>query len=233
MNFAGVQSVTIPEGDVKIIAIGGVTVWMKPNPLPYDAEVDYVESAGAQYVDTGLQLTSADRVECRFALTDISGTTEQINGQTGTDIRFAFGKAGSNVNFYAGLGNLNYWTTLPLDTNAHDLALDAPNKAVTIDSATWPVSWAAFATPTGTAGWSLFARTAIMSGAMSTYAKERIYSAKIYTSGVLVRDFVPVRVGTAGYLYDRANPTGGPLGNGLYGSATATPLVAGPDKNGV
>lgn len=33
-----------------------------------------------------------------------------------------------------------------------------------------------------------------------------------------------------GYLYDRANPTGGPLGNGLYGSATATPLVAGPDK---
>ena len=33
MNFAGVQSVTIPEGDVRSIAIGGVTVWTKPNPL--------------------------------------------------------------------------------------------------------------------------------------------------------------------------------------------------------
>ena len=32
--------------------------------------------------------------------------------------------------------------------------------------------------------------------------------------------------------YDRVNPTGGPSGNGLYGSATSTPLVAGPDKNG-
>ena len=36
MNFAGVHSVTIPEGDVKSIAFGGVTVWEKrvwPTPL--------------------------------------------------------------------------------------------------------------------------------------------------------------------------------------------------------
>lgn len=49
------------------------------------------------------------------------------------------------------------------------------------------------------------------------------------TSGDLLRDYIPVRVGTVGYLYDRANPTGGPLGNGLYGSATDTPFIAGPD----
>lgn len=56
--------------------------------------------------------------------------------------------------------------------------------------------------------------------------------AKLISESVIVRDFVPVRVGTAGFLYDRANPTGGPSGNGLYGSATSTPLVAGPDRNG-
>lgn len=38
MNFAGVQSITIPEGDVRSVAIGGVIVWTKPNPLPYVAE---------------------------------------------------------------------------------------------------------------------------------------------------------------------------------------------------
>ena len=202
--------------------------------MPYDAEVDYIESTGTQWIDTGLQLTSADRVECRFALTDISGTTERLNGQTGTDLRFAFGKAGRSANFYAGFGDINYWTTLPLDTDVHDLALDAPNKTVTIDSATWPVGWTAFATPTGTANWSLFARTTIPSGSVTGYAKERIYSAKIYKVGTLVRDFQPVRIGSGasavGYLYDRANPTGGPLGNGLYPNAGTGAFVVGPDK---
>ena len=52
MNFAGVKSITIPEGDVKRIAIGGVTVWTKPNPLPYDAEVEWVEMPRFAYVDS-------------------------------------------------------------------------------------------------------------------------------------------------------------------------------------
>ncbi len=59
----------------------------------------------------------------------------------------------------------------------------------------------------------------------------RIFGAK-FDNGTSSLDLVPVRVGTVGYLYDRANPTGGPSGNGLYGSATGTALVAGPDKNG-
>ena len=46
---------------------------------------------------------------------------------------------------------------------------------------------------------------------------------QIYDDSTLVRDFIPVRVGSGssavGYLYDRANPDGGPLGNGLYGNA--------------
>jgi hypothetical protein len=66
--------------------------------------------------------------------------------------------------------------------------------------------------------------------ASSLRGASAIYSFQILVNGVLVRDFIPVRIGQVGYLFDRANPTGGPLGNGLYGSATSTPLVAGPDK---
>jgi len=62
----------------------------------------------------------------------------------------------------------------------------------------------------------------------------RWYGAKIYKAGALVRDYIPVRVGSGanavGYLYDRANPTGGPLGNGLYPNSGSGAFVVGPDK---
>lgn len=45
-----------------------------------------------------------------------------------------------------------------------------------------------------------------------------IYYCKIYDNGVLVRDFVPCRVGTTGYLYDRVS--GDLFGNAGTGSFT-------------
>lgn len=60
--------------------------------------------------------------------------------------------------------------------------------------------------------------------------KALVYGFKAWNNGVLVRDLIPVRVGQTGYMYDRANPTGGPLGNGLYPNAGAGAFVLGPDK---
>jgi len=58
----------------------------------------------------------------------------------------------------------------------------------------------------------------------------RIYCAKIWRSGSIVRDFIFTRIGQVGYMYDRANPTGGPLGNGLYPNSGTGSFVLGPDK---
>lgn len=40
---------------------------------------------------------------------------------------------------------------------------------------------------------------------------------------ILLQDFIPVRVGNKGYLYDR-------ISGQLYGSETEYPFAAGPDK---
>ena len=50
----------------------------------------------------------------------------------------------------------------------------------------------------------------------------RIYSCSIYDGSTLLRDFIPVRVGSVGALYDKVTDT-------VFRSATSTPLVAGPD----
>ena len=52
----------------------------------------------------------------------------------------------------------------------------------------------------------------------------KIGSCKLYLNNVLVRDFIPVRVGTVGYMYDRVTRR-------LFGnSGTGGAFVLGPDK---
>lgn len=237
MNFAGVQSVTIPEGDVKSVAIGGVTVWTKPNPLPYDAEVEYLESTGTQYVDTLTPMDGSLRVVLDyvclntlvrpFGAADVRGTVKNqwyligdrnqavsncslgsttnaiINiGQSPVGVRTTATIDGRTLSAYGGTATMPSWTLTPR-TDDCTLGIFACHVVRTDGSNPWVLA-----------------------------ASMRLYSLSIYSGSTLVRSFVPVRVGQVGYLFDRANPTGGPLGNGLYGSATSTPLVAGPDKNG-
>jgi len=48
-------------------------------------------------------------------------------------------------------------------------------------------------------------------------------------SGQLVRDFISVRANGVGAFYDRANPTGGPNGNGMYYNNGTGTFSIGPD----
>ena len=48
----------------------------------------------------------------------------------------------------------------------------------------------------------LFGATDYNGDALLRTTPIKIYYFKIYDNGVLVRDFIPVRVGTTGYMYD-------------------------------
>ena len=52
-----------------------------------------------------------------------------------------------------------------------------------------------------------------------------LYQCSIRCDGVLVRDFIPVRVGQVGYMYDRVSGK-------LFGNAGTGAFVVGPDVNG-
>lgn len=60
------------------------------------------------------------------------------------------------------------------------------------------------------------------SGNLKFYLPQRKYTAKIYCNGLLVRDYIPVRVGTTGYLYDRVSGQ-------LFGNQGTGDFVLGPD----
>ena len=176
---------------------------------PYDAEVEYVESDGSNWVETDYVPTAG-----AFAI-DMTALTPWRTGYmiyfgayiSNSNRLYATNEAADKV-FVA----WQYGTAKPTHTFFPSVTRARTNYTFSGNTHPFFVFY--------------------MSNSPSAFntANARFRSARFWDSnGDLALDLVPVRVGTVGYLYDRANPTGGPLGNGLYGSATSTPLVAGPD----
>ena len=68
MDFASIKQITIPEGDVKQIAIGGDIVWKK---RPNQSEVQYIEKTGTteSYFNTGFVPLWNDVIKSKYSTT--------------------------------------------------------------------------------------------------------------------------------------------------------------------
>ena len=191
--------------------------------LPYDAEVEYLESTGtqqiaAQYIDTGVVPTVNSRFIFDAAFTRTDATSSF--GSYISSFRVFFAVIPSRQIIQAGAGNLAV-DLASADTDRHIFDIDIANRVVMIDSALYSFS-----------GWNpspdaipptlyLFARHT--SGSVG-YASMRIFGCKIYDSGTLVMDLNPVRAGGVGYLCDRVS------GQLLRNAGTGA-FVTGPDAS--
>lgn len=211
--------------------------------LPYDAEVEYLESTGTQYIDT--PVVAADNVGYELRVVNWSGVGGKgvsflFAGVFGSENRYGLGYTSSSkaVNIFAwwnfaisNLGNMsisngylkfNYLNSRTYDfngvvTGALSGSYNASNTTIRLLNAKRMDT-----------GENTFANSVPM----------KFSAFRISRDGAVVCDMVPVRVGSLGHLYDRANPTGGPLGNGLYGDfsdgkggVTGFPAnLVGPDK---
>ena len=201
--------------------------------LPYDEEVDYVESSGTQYIDTGIAYSPGMRSELDikfgtsgnmlfFGARTAANTTKCYNAvwlYSSAAIRFDYCNSGAAPQTQ----NITPNNSVPASTRI-SLAFDGATLTYPGGTLTATLSAQSFSTdfPLYLFGVNTAGTASLTAGATIT-----LYGCKIYSGGVLVRDYIPVRVGTAGALYDRANPTGGPQGDGLYFSGTDTPLTPG------
>jgi hypothetical protein len=190
--------------------------------LPYDAEVEWLDGGGG-YVDTGVY-GAADLVcDARWSYASASSLAAAFGARSAGPSR-AYAVTGygdtADRNLYVNFNttsNYLYFDSREIYKYSWTLHLENGNSTLWRDAVivrTNSTSVAAFTT----AGTLLILGyrngDTIMSGAGARVHYLRLGS---------VRDLIPVRVGSGssavGYLYDRANPTGGPLGNGLYGNA--------------
>ena len=194
--------------------------------LPYDAEVEYLESTGTQWIDTGIlgsntlsfQLTTKAQVVASNSFCGCVGS----NGAS--EMQRLIGASSGGVAYYVlqrGEYSIYGRNRIVADDNWHTYKLSS-TEAV-IDSDTKSSGTISDCNRT----FLLFA--AVTAAGVVTRGKCCISACKIYVNGVLVRDYIPVRVGQVGYLYDRVSGTlFGNAGTGAfsYGNDLRYPIPA-------
>ena len=177
--------------------------------LPYDAEVEYLESTGTQYIDTGIVVTSTTRIRA------LASCATTVNG-------FLFGSYADSTyigaQYYSGLGlrvfcgraATNYSQSGFVVGTAYLYDIDNSNGSISIDGS--------LVKTTGTSGGVGGIICAFRNNEQTESVNCKFYSIQVWDNGVLVRDFIPVRKGSVGYMYDRVSgELFGNAGTGVFG----------------
>ena len=161
--------------------------------------VDYIESTGTQYIDTGFNPTSKTRWEYDYQFNNTSSSYIG-NGMFITSPstqRFAIGLIGDYFNMSYGADNV---VSVPSDTDRHMFIIDANNMYWKIDNSTG--TYSTEVTASLSRNIYFFARNG---GSLYNANSGKLYGSKIYDNGILVRDYKPaIDENGVGFMFDRA-----------------------------
>ena len=203
--------------------LGARTAAWSDKALPYDAEVEYLESTGEQWVDTGVIIPPD--VDFEFTGSIVS---DIANGCVfGESYAFAWNPGSPGyalVTTANGKIYLRYGNSTSTVIGLTDIGL-ANTFTACIEGNAFKVNGLlvgtvdrirSFDRPVGSM--YVFRRNFVYSNG-STFSAIRINNLKFGT----LFDFIPVRVGMVGYMYDRVSGQ-------LFGNQGTGAFVIGPDK---
>lgn len=193
-----------------------------PPPLPYDAQIEYLESTSVQYIDTGYSFMNNYSWEIRCTT---PGFNQSVFGGVTPQIRTALLYRTWSGYLTSPIGNMNSGAT-PFQfgqisgVHTFELKIASQRGSAWIDGVLKydnvgftgeyisGIPQAIFASHNGSS--------------IVEHAASRVYFLRMYEADTLVRDFIPVRVGNVGYMYDRVSGQ-------LFGNAGRGDFILGPD----
>lgn len=181
----------------------------------YDAQIEYLQTTGTQYIDTGYSPSSITPIlETTIYKPSTVGSSSYVVGSDGSgNNRFSIGFLTNNrIEFRIGTyksysGYSAGWYTIKLDGSTGECYLDGTKKwtSTTLSyNNTYPMLLFTSYNASGTV-------RAIQNGV-------RISAYKLWDGSTLLQDMIPVRVGTTGYMYDKVS--GELFGNSGSGAFT-------------
>lgn len=180
--------------------------------------LEYIQSSGTQYVDTGFKPNQDTRTILDFNIYTYSAAGYVFGcrggGSEGYNNRYGLMYNGT---FRTDYGNGNGLTFSEAIVHGDRHLIDKNKAVCTLDNERLTNTSTTFQSPYNMA---LFG---IIEGGSAIYLMSvRVYSCQIYDNGTLVRDFVPcINSSNVAGLYDL-------IGNKFYSSASSTALIAGP-----
>lgn len=170
----------------------------------YDAEVEFLESTGTQYIDTGIKPDNTYTFDCKVAKIQSNyncifwGTRNSGDSTTFNEQCYLNANDSGSVTQFAKIilfststntpeSNWNSGIT-PIVNTMYELT--GMTVVSTMNQMTYPITLFGFN----------------MIGVINTSLGIcRIGYWKCYSNGVLVRDMIPVRIGSVGYMYDKVS----------------------------
>ena len=186
--------------------------------LPSGAQrIEYLESSGTQYIDTGYRFTNGSAREFEFLINPAQNINAIIFGANSSTNEVFFTGTGGwlHAKNFAMIGILSNRLFPDRKYNAVVNSING-NASITIDNTL-------IVTSTGnTAENYEYLFCGVTNDVITNYNKMRYYTYKRYENANLVIDFIPVRVGQVGAMYNKVNGQ-------LYYNAGTGDFILGPD----
>ena len=190
---------------------------------PYDAEVEYLESTGRQWIDTGFKAnTTTTRLAISVEFTDptsnqgVFGSRNEATGNAQSCNAFVLNPKTFRPDWAPGSGDSSYKISI-LPNTVYDISITRGTLVINGETHTYPSA----NSYDQSYNFLLFNFSNSGNTPFSGGLKGKVRYAQLYSDGVLIRDFIPVRVGTTGVLYDKRgvggmNPDGSARNDGMY-----------------
>ena len=192
--------------------------------LPFDSRVEYIESTGGQFVDTGVYPTSDIGASLDFLVTGRIASDSCLIGAGSDTWRWGFGYR--DTGYQLQISGLSYkgnsWINYSVPIERTEILFNFTNDKKCYRNGSLLRENIPYGNVVSPGPIFLFGFNYNGNGTLWRGSVVRIYSCKIVDNGVLVRDFIPVRVGTTGYMYDRVTGQ-------LFGNQGTGDFVVGPD----
>lgn len=185
--------------------------------LPYDAEIEYLESSGTQYIELAHGFYKTDEIIIIAATLYLANDKYLIAPKTWNNSNNRFAMVGTlNRKFAVGYGEA---TTDAFLGQYGDMDLRQWNYKNYVFWTTDGV----YNRDVSSTNFGAETTNLRLFWGYNSMSKGRIKSYRQIKDGVLIYDLIPVRKGSVGYMYDKVSGQ-------LFGNAGTGSFILGPDK---
>lgn len=190
-------------------------------PLPYDAQVEYLESSGSQYINTGVYLnTSNFEIGCSVADTYCLWGYCHQNVANGTWLSIEC-TSSQKTAFFGRFGS-NYMVNMTSYIQSSGNTFVYKQNGITVNGTTISKSLSIGSDNIANVPLIFFGRYDFYKRGVEWIDNSKFKSFYVKNNNELVVDMIPVRVGQVGYMYDRVSGE-------LFSNAGTGQFILGPD----
>ena len=196
----------------------------KSLPLPYDAEIEYLESSGTQYIDTNIIQADDLVIKCTYLEVrgnvifygTIFGCAFEDNPAYNILTRHYYSSPTICNPWFANNDYLERQITIPSETPS---TIELKYGSIICNG----VEYSLTSVAGRLSNYSIYLFSANLNNNPWRGQPCRIYSFSIRKNNQKIIDLIPVRVDTTGYMYDKVSKQ-------LFGNAGTGDFILGPDK---